>query len=62
MSKSTGLIKSPGEAAVPSGVESDLDSMGRGTATPIEGNEVRLTYSPGEIGASTDFPLSNPKM
>ena len=56
------LIKSPGESPRPKGVESDKDSMGRGTAESIEGNEVRLTYSPGEIGASTDFPLSNPKM
>lgn len=53
------LIISPADYPTPKGVESDINSMGTGTAASIEGNTVRLTYSPGEVGASLDQPLSN---
>ena len=52
------LIISPGEAPHIKGVESDLDSIGRGNAESIDGNRVVLTYSRGEVGAGTDYPLS----
>lgn len=37
------LIISPADEAPVKGVNSDLDSMGRGSAEPIEGNTVVLT-------------------
>ena len=50
------LISSPGESAPVKGVETDLDSLGRGNATPIEGNQVVLTvdlpHSGGDIISS----------
>lgn len=47
------LIKSPGESPHVKGVDSNLDSMGRGNAEPIDGNKVVLTvdlpYGPGNL-------------
>lgn len=53
------LIITPGESAPVKGVETDLDSIGRGTGTSIDGHTVRITYSRDEVGAGGDFPLSN---
>jgi hypothetical protein len=39
----SGLIISPADEAPVKGVNSDLDSIGRGSAEPIEGNTVVLT-------------------
>lgn len=39
------LIPSVGESPMPKGMETDLDSMGRGNAEPIEGNKVVLTVN-----------------
>lgn len=52
MSNNSGsLIPSVGWSPDVKGVETDLDSMGRGKATPIEGNDVVLTVDiPHESG------------
>lgn len=56
---SDGLIVGPGESANVKGVEDNLNSIGRGNADPIEGNEVVLTYSRADLGVGSDYPLSN---
>jgi hypothetical protein len=53
----SGLIISPADEAPVKGVSSDLDSIGRGSAEPIEGNKVVLTVQdlptgPGDVISS----------
>jgi hypothetical protein len=48
------LIISPADEAPVKGVESDLDSIGRGNATPIDGNDVVLTIPKDEVSPSRD--------
>jgi hypothetical protein len=49
----SGLIISPADEAPVKGVSSDLDSIGRGSAEPIEGNKVVLTVQDLPTGPST---------
>lgn len=53
------LIISPADEAPIKGVDSGLDSIGRGNAEPIESNPVVLTYSREELGAGGNRPLSD---
>lgn len=58
------IIESPGWAPTVDGVESDIDSMGRGNATSIEGHTVLISYSPEEVSglsSGTKFDISPPQ-
>lgn len=59
-----GIIESPGWCPEVEGVESDKDSIGRGTVEPIEGHTVRASFSLeniSDLSSGDKFAIDTPK-